>query len=116
MNITDWIATGSLFVALVAFIIQQTRVINASRRSEERTETKLTIYYVLQEGDRTEKKIVEGVRKAKPTRKVSEPEISIALYEMLRDGTIRYTRKNKYKVRRRKPSEKGAAEESDDDD
>ncbi len=116
MNIADWIAVGSLLVALVALIIQQTRLTNAATRSEKRIETKLRIYYLLQDGDCLEEDIVKGVEHMEPIKKVNEPEIRKALYEMLKDGTIRFTRENKYKARRRKPTKKGAADELDDAD
>ncbi len=106
MNASDWIAASALFVTLVTLVIQQTRLANSAARGEKRTETKLRIYYLLQDRDRSEGEIVDGVKQATPTEKVDEPEIRKALYEMLKDGTIRYTRENKYKARRRKPTKK----------
>lgn len=116
MNAGNWIAVGSLLIALVALIIQQTRLINATNRKEKRTETKLRIYYLLQKGDCSEEEIITATKQMEPTKRADEPEIRKALYEMLQDGAVRFTKENKYKARRRKPTKKGVMRELEDED
>ncbi len=114
MGTTDWIQFGVVLVALVSLVIQQFRLANSAKRVEKRTETKLKIYYFLKDGDKSEQGIIDNMKDIMPTKSIDEPEVRKALYEMLTDGTVRFTKMNKYKARRRKPTKSFDGEEDDD--
>jgi hypothetical protein len=52
MTTSEQIQFGALLVALASLVVQQTRLINERRRQERRIETKLRLFYLLQDAER----------------------------------------------------------------
>jgi hypothetical protein len=101
-----WIQFGALLVAILALVFQQYRVyqqqLQANQLTESlelRTETKLQIFYILQEAYLSEKQIIEKLKTRRPTVAIDEQEARKALYEMLQDETVRIMQDYKYRPR-----------------
>ena len=102
MTLADWIQAGSLFIALVALIIQQRQQLNEIHKAEKRTANKLKIFFLCQDTARTEQEIVQYFKGMNPGSRIDEVEISKAIYEMLQDETLRYRSNSTFKARRNK--------------
>jgi hypothetical protein len=88
MTAGEMIALGSALLALVSLVVQQTRVIAAERRNQQRTTNKLKILYLCQNEGLTEQQIVDAYRRAHPTEAVDLTEIRKTVYDMLCDRTL----------------------------
>jgi hypothetical protein len=99
MNTADSIQFGILFIALTALIIQILVQNNEAKKLDKRNLSKLSIFYFCQVNPRTELEIIKHF-KATPAPKANELEIKKSIYEMLKDGTLRYRTNNTFKARR----------------
>jgi hypothetical protein len=99
MYAVDWIQFGILVLALIALIFQVSVQNNESKKLDKRILTKLIVFYFCQDISRTELEIFDHFR-ATPALKVDEFEIKKSIYEMLKDGTLRYRTNNTFKARR----------------
>ena len=99
MSTADWIQFGILTIALVALIYQITVQINETKKREKRILTKLIVFYFCQNTPKTESDIINHFIYALDLR-VDEFEIKKSIYEMLKDGTLRYRSNNTFKARR----------------
>lgn len=99
MSTADWIQFGILTIALVALIYQITIQNNETKKREKRILTKLIVFYFCQDTPRSESEIIEHFMNT-PDLKVDEYEIKKSVYEMLKDGTLRYRSNNTFKARR----------------
>jgi hypothetical protein len=99
MTTNDLIQFGILFIALIALIYQIAVQNNESKKLDKRILTKLIVFYFCQDISRTESEIVKHFNNA-PDLKVDEFEIKKSVYEMLKDGTLRYRSNNTFKARR----------------
>lgn len=99
MSSADWIQFGILTIALVALIYQITVQNIESKKQEKRILTKLIVFYFCQDIPRSELEIVEHFRNS-PDLKVDEFEVKKSVYEMLKDGTLRYRSNSTFKARR----------------
>jgi len=99
MSTSEQIQFGTLLVALISLIVQQTRLFNERRRQERRIETKLLLFYLLQDGDLSEGQVITKYMEQQSNRgKHDEPEIRKALYEMLSDETLYYQHDGTYRA------------------
>jgi hypothetical protein len=114
MPLANWIQLGALLITITTLIIQQRVTLNSSRAGERRTETKLKIFYLVQTDDLSEDEILAALRRGSPLATTNEVEVRKALYEMLTDETIRFTRTSKYKARTRKP--RGGKPDADEEE
>lgn len=99
MNTADSIQFGILFITLAALIYHIAVQNNASQKLDKRILTKLIVFYLCQDIPRTELEIVEHFRNSSDL-KVGELEIKKSVYEMLKDGTLRYRSNDTFKARR----------------
>ena len=110
MTVQSWIQFGALLVAILALVFQQYRVYQLQKEAnqltanmETRTERKLQIFYILQEGFFSEEEIMIKLGKGRPLAQLDSQEARKALYEMLQDETIRIMSDYKYRPRTRSP-------------
>ena len=96
MNTANWFQLVALFVTLATLIWQQRHVITEEQRKEKRIETKLRIYYAIGQRDLGEEEIISALAQGQPLKETNNVEIRKALYEMLSDETIRFTKERKY--------------------
>jgi len=103
MTIANWIQLCALLVTISTLIWQQHLNRLERTRKEQRTEIKLRIFYAisLAERDLDEAEILNVVEKGQPLKKTDSVEVRKALYEMLSEETLRFTKARKYKVRDR---------------
>jgi len=99
MSSADWIQFGILTIALAALIYQITVQNIESKKQEKRILTKLIVFYFCQDTPRSESEIIDHFKNS-PTLKVDEFEVKKSVYEMLKDGTLRYRSNNTFKARR----------------
>lgn len=88
-------------VAVLALVFQQIRVYEQTKNIELRTETKLKIFYILQDGELSLEEIMTRLRNQNPTSKFDDIETRKALYEMLHDETVRLMQDKRYRPRLR---------------
>ena len=86
-------------VAVLALVFQQYRVYEQTKTIELRTETKLKIFYILQDNELSLEDIMNKLRDQNPMRKFDEIETRKALYEMLHDETVRLLKDKRYRPR-----------------
>jgi len=99
VNTADSIQFGILFITLAALIYHIAVQNNESKKLDKRILTKLIVFYFCQDIPRSELEIVEHFRNS-PDLKVDEFETKKTVYEMLKDGTLRYRSDNTFKARR----------------
>jgi hypothetical protein len=106
MTVQVWIQFGALLVTILALVVQQYRVYQQQKEPnhltenmELRTETKLQIFYLLQEEYSSEDQIMDKLRKARPAVQLDEQETRKALYEMLQGETVRLMGDYRYRPR-----------------
>lgn len=95
--VTNWIQSGVLFTTLLALTLQQWRVLKSAQRAERRITTKLQLFYFMQKKDLSEKDLISQYERTYPTERTDVAELRKSLYEMLKDDTVRFTKKGKYR-------------------
>ncbi|EIU7005319.1 hypothetical protein L5163_004723 [Vibrio parahaemolyticus] len=93
---------GVLLVALFSLIWQQRRAFIEGQKKEKRVETKLKIFYALSQSsgiDLSEQDIIYKLEQNQPLGEADKVEVRKALYEMLAERTVRFTKKNEYRPR-----------------
>ena len=117
---------GALLIALISLIWQQRSVFLEEHKKEKRVETKLKIFYALSQAsgeDLSEQEIIYKLEQNQPLGEADKVEVRKALYEMLAETTVRYTKKNEYRPRqgltqkelKRKNQRKSEATTSEDE-
>jgi biopolymer transport protein ExbB/TolQ len=98
MTVVSWIQFGALLVAILALVFQQYRVYQQQQQANQlaksielRTETKLRVFYIVQDEQLSLDEILHKLRDQSPLNRSgdTEEEIRKALYEMLQDETVR---------------------------
>lgn len=101
----DLIQFGVLLVTLLALVYQVANQRKETQMLEERTANKLKIFFLCQDTARSEKEIIEHFKNMRFGTAIDEAEIKKSIYEMLKDGTLRYRTNNTFKARRNKAEE-----------
>jgi len=91
MEPQHWIALGAALVSLGAVVVQQLRILQADRRTQQRTANKLKILYLCQSDALTVEQIFGKYREQHPTESIDEVEIRKTIYEMLCDETLLFS-------------------------
>jgi hypothetical protein len=108
MTVVSWIQFGALLVAILALVFQQYRVYQQQQQANQlaksielRTETKLRVFYIVQDEQLSLDEILHKLRDQSPLNRSgdTEEEIRKALYEMLQDETVRLLYNKKYSAR-----------------
>ena len=93
-----------LFVAIASLSIQQRKAVLNAREVDRRTETKLKLFYLLQEKEMMLDQIIAKYPEVAPLKApVDDVEIRKSLYEMLKEGTVWFAEDMIYKPRIGKP-------------
>src|SRR5687767_7983098 len=89
-TVADLVQMGAFLVALLALIYQIGNQRSEANQHDERFVTKLKVFFLCQGQDLTEQEIIEHFQKMNPAVNIDENEIRKSIYEMLKDGTLRY--------------------------
>jgi len=103
--LADLIQFGVLLVALIALVYQIANQRKEMKDQEERITNKLKIFFLCQDNSLTEHEIIQHFKNINPGGKLDEIEVKKSIYEMLKDGTLRYRSNNTFKARRNKAIE-----------
>jgi hypothetical protein len=105
MSVADQIQLGVLVVALLALAYQIGNQRKDAKEQEERISNKLKIFFLCQDTPKTEQEIIRHFRNMNIGKKMDEVEVKKSIYEMLKDGTLRYRSNNTFKARRNRAVE-----------